>query len=83
MKISVRSKDANIKVWLPNSLIFSAPIRYLIVRTAAKSVGDFALLDPQMMNGLLQQIKLLSKEYKGLPFVEVQSADGEEVLIEL
>lgn len=82
MKIKVHDKDTKLNIVIPNRLITGAPGRKIIAFFACKYGGDIPLTREQM-DRLLKELGKAAKQFKGLKIVEVESSDGEQVLIEL
>lgn len=83
MKIFVQSSDVNLKLWFPNSLILSGFVRRKIIYQVYRSSKEKIPFSPAALDSLLICLKEISYEYKGLNLVEVSSADGTFVLIQL
>ena len=80
MKIRVKDKEHNIRLWLPTGLILNRPMAAAI----AKGARDKGMpLTGKQLNVLFKAIKRYRKEHKDWVLVEVDSKSGETVFIKM
>ena len=83
MKIQVMGSGHKIRIIIPNMFITGFPSRKLIAHLIATHAGKDIPLSEKQLNLLLKELKRATKMYKGLHLVEVESANGDQVIIDL
>jgi len=95
MKIHVKNDEQNISLMLPTNLILSAPIAWIADRAISgmseKSIMDLPLqaadavakLPSGAIKKLFTELRSIKRKYGKWTLVEMESASGEQVLIEL
>ena len=79
MKCRIHTKGFRLWLWLPNGLAVSRP-----AFAPALRIGQHYLRIPKERRPLLaRDWKRLGKDWKGLPLVEIHTAQGEEIRITL
>ena len=81
MKIQVTGGGKNIRLSLPDWLIFSRMTVWLASRAGGKYVPEG--ISSRNMHVLLGRLQKAKKKYGSWVLVEVESADGEHVKVEL
>lgn len=81
MKIVVKSKDANIKLRIPNRLISNSLVLAVAEKALKKQDAVQLTLDKDVRQNILKVMKQFNKEYKGLELVDIVTAEGEIVKI--
>lgn len=82
MKIQVTGKGKNIRLSIPNALIFNS-LTLRVAGSAARKYAPEAMakVTPEQMNVLFRELKRIQKKYGSWELVEVYSADGEVVKV--
>ena len=79
MKIYVKEAERTINLYFPNSLLTSSIVIKIIVKEAVKR--SKYPLNEAMLEMLLNELKYVIKDYKGLEIIHVLSSKKEEVRI--
>ena len=82
MKIIVRTKEKKLRLWLPGGLLYgriSARIVTAAIRKHAPNCG----IPPEMLGQLLTSLRDFARTHPGWQLVDLQSHDGDIVLITL
>ena len=84
MKIQIRNKEHAFTIPIPTGLIFSDFTAWMVGTVGRKYASD-ALKDiPQdALKRLFQEFRRIKRKHKKWTLVEVHSADGEHILIQL
>ncbi len=77
MIVKVKSKDARFTIPVPNALVFNRLVSHIIAKHT-----DIPF-DTHQLNYIFDNIKAAKRILKGRPLVEVESADGEVVIVKL
>ena len=80
MKLRIKDKSYNIRLWLPSGLFLSRPFAAAIAR-GARDKG--VPLTGKQLNTLFKAIRRYRKEHQDWVLVEVESKTGANVLIKL
>ena len=80
MKLRIKDKSHNIRLWLPSGLFLSRPFAAAIAR-GARDKG--VPLTGKQLNVLFKAIKRYRKEHKDWVLLEVDSKSGEKAFIKL
>lgn len=84
MKIQVNDGEHNIRILLPTSLIFSKGTVWLVNRVGRKYAGEAMQgISPKALAALFAELRRIKRKYRNWNLVEVESASGEQVLIQL
>lgn len=84
MKIRIETPNSRLTFFLPTGLLFGRSGAWLVKRCGRKFYGDAVKnIPPQTVNALFAQICRIKKEHGNWDLVEVESADGEYVKIQL
>ena len=79
MRIRVKSRDQNIRLWLPTNLIFSRVVASLGARYGLKFAGDVVKnISPEAIQALFGEFRRIKRTYGSWDLVEIVSADGQE-----
>ena len=84
MKIHVKYDEGSIHLWIPTGLVFSKGTVWAANHVARKYAGD-AMKDipPEALDRLFAEFRRIKEIHGSWDLVEVKSADGNEVLIQL
>lgn len=84
MRINVRSGEKNIRLWIPTGLVFNRGSAWLADTVGRKYAGDaMPQISAKDMNKLFAELRRIKRVYGNWTLVEVESADGSGVLVEL
>ena len=84
MRIRVKSGETNIRIWFPTGLVFNRGSAWLAETVGRKYAGDaMPQISGKDMNKLFAEFRRIKKVYGHWTLVEVESADGSGVLVEL
>lgn len=96
MRIQIKSEDGNIDIPIPTGLVFSkaaawtwlkivrkATSRYLPQKIGKKADSVMDALSDEAVYALCAELMRIKRKYGKWDLVEVESADGEQVLIQL
>lgn len=84
MKIQIREQDHNFTLVLPTRLIFNKISARIANHFARKYAPDaMAGISPEALEALCTELGRIKKKYGSWDLVEVDSADGEKVIITL
>ena len=84
MKIHVKYDEGNIRLWLPTNLVFSKGTVWLANRVGRKYAGEaMKEIPPEALDKLFTELRWIKGIHGSWDLVEVKSADGNEVLIQL
>lgn len=84
MRIKVSDKDTNLDIILPTGLVFSKGTVWLANHVARKYAGDaMEKLSPEALEMLFAEFRRIKRKYGKWDLVEVESADGDRVLVRL
>lgn len=83
MRIQVKSKDANLDIPLPTSMLVSPMVSRIVLKVVRKEGRDLSWLTPELVEGLQKTLKSWIRRNGHFMLVEVESADGEIVKIKL
>lgn len=83
MRIQVKSKDANLDIPLPTSMLTSPMVSRIVLKAVRKKEEDLSWLTPELVEGLQKTLKSWIRRNGHFMLVEVESADGEIVKIKL
>lgn len=84
MKILVKYDEGDIKLWLPTILVCNKGTAWLANHVGRKYAGE-AMKDipPEALDKLFAELRRIKKVHGSWDLVEIKSADGNEVLIQL
>lgn len=84
MRIRVISGKYNIHLIVPTGLVFSKATLWVVNKAARKHAPD-AMKDipPDAMDALFAELRRIKRRYGKWELVEVESADGDQVLVRL
>ena len=84
MKIHVKYNERSVRLRLPTGLVFNKGTVWLANHVARKYAGD-AMKDipPEALDRLFAELRRIKGIHGSWDLVEVKSADGNEVLIQL
>ncbi len=83
MKIMIQDKEESLNFTIPNWLLTGVLARKLIVAGTQKYCEDMLPCTAQQLDRILVELKKAGRRFKGLRLVEVQSQNGDYVVIEL
>ncbi len=83
MRIQVKSKDANLDIPLPTSMLVSPMVSRIVLKAVRKEGRDLSWLTPELVEGLQKTLKSWIRRNGHFMLVEVESADVEIVKIKL
>ena len=84
MRIRVKSGERSIRLWFPTGLVFNRGTVWLADTVGRKYAGDaMPQISAKDMNKLFAEFRRIKRTYGRWTLVEVESADGHRVLIEL
>ena len=83
MKIRIMNQEHKLNIIIPTSLLTGLHVRKLILPIIYKHAGDTMPFPEEQMAALLREFKKAAKRHKGLRLVEVHSANGDQVLVQL
>ena len=83
MRIQVKSKDANLDIPMPTSMLVSPMVSRIVLKVVRKEGRDLSWLTPELVEGLQKTLKSWIRRNGHFMLVEVESADGEIVKIKL
>lgn len=84
MRVKVSDKDTNLDIILPTGLVFSRGTVFLVNKVARKYAGDaMENIPPEAMAALFAEFRRIKRKYGKWDLVEVESADGDRVLVRL
>ena len=83
MRIQVKSKDANLDIPLPTSMLVSPMVSRIVLKAVRKEGRDLSWLTLELVEGLQKTLKSWIRRNGHFMLVEVESADGEIVKIKL
>lgn len=80
MRIRVKDEDTNLRLWMPTGLLLSRPIAAAV----AKGARDKGIpLTGRQLNTLFKAIRRYRKAHRDWVLVEVDSQNGDKVLVKL
>jgi hypothetical protein len=84
MRIRVKSGETNVRIWFPTGLVFNRVTVWLADKVGRKYAGDaMPQISEKDMNKLFAEFRRIKRTYGRWTLVEVESADGSGVLVEL
>ena len=84
MKIQIRSEDTRLTLYLPTNLLFSRGTVWLANHVGRKYAGPaLDTIPPQALEALFAELRRIKKKHGHWDLVEVESADGKHVRIQL
>ena len=83
MRIQVKSKDANLDIPLPTSMLVSPMVSRIVLKAVRKEGRGLSWLTPELVEGLQKTLKSWIRRNGHFMLVEVEIADGEIVKIKL
>ena len=84
MKIQIKGAGRNFRILLPDWLIFGRLTVWLANSAGRKYAGEaMEGIRPEAMKVLFAELRRIKKKYGSWELVEVCSADGERVKVEL
>lgn len=78
MRIRVKDTDTNIRLAIPDFLIYSRLTLVLV-----KKYSGFDLMEKANLKSLRKAVRKFKRRHKNFVLVEVRSKDGEDVTIKL
>ena len=84
MRIQAKGEDYKVNLVLPTGLVFSKGMVWLANHVGRKYAGDaMKAIPPEALDKLFAELRRIKRKYGSWKLVEVESAEGEEVLISL
>lgn len=84
MKIQVKADDHNINILLPTGLVFSKGTVWLANHVGRKYAEDaMKNISPQALDALFAEFRRIKKKHGSWELVNVESSDGEIVIVTL
>lgn len=84
MRIQAKGDGYNVNIVLPTNLVFSKGTVWLANHVGRKYAGD-AMKDipPEVLDALFTELRRIKRKFGSWDLVEVESSDGEKVLVRL
>lgn len=84
MRVQVKGNGHDINIVLPTNLVFSRATVWLANHFGRKYAED-AMKDipPEALDALFAELRRIKRKYGSWDLVEVESSDGEKVLVRL
>ena len=84
MTIRVKSREANLAIWLPTWLIFSKGFLKLGLKIAEKHAQtELPPIPPGAIDAICAEVRRIKGKHSRWELVDVESADGDHVKIVL
>lgn len=84
MRILVQGGEHDLNIVLPTRMLFSKTVLRLVNVTGRKYAGDaLERIPPEFFDVLFAELRHVKKKYGSWDLVDIESADGERVLIRL
>lgn len=81
MKVRITGGEKNLRIDIPDWLLFGRLTLWLAARVGGKYAPEG--ISPEQMKILLEELRKVKKKHGSWVLVEVNSADGEQVKVEL
>lgn len=82
MQIIIKSKELNLHLFFPTALVFNSLTLGIFLRTLKKSVPRIQM-NQKVTQNFVRELKRIKKRYGRLELVNVESAEGEKVIVRL